>query len=165
MEYIKKESLALVRFLPMSNSFERRLILFRCFHWFPFLISSDFLDLDSAGRVSNFGPKKKHLWESIESYWIYLIFQWSQILLKMIWNASVWDEFASYNLATFPNCSPPTAPSTPQLPEPCHGTQEALLSLCQQQGFDAVSLVTCVGSLQKATTWEVKDIHGESWRC
>ncbi len=68
MECIKKESLALVRFLPMSNSFERRLMYtlakshpFSLLRLVPVLISSDFLDLDSAGRVSNFGPKKKHL--------------------------------------------------------------------------------------------------------
>lgn len=81
-------------------------------------------------------------WYIEPSYWIYWTFQWSQLLkwfeihqvernlLPIIWNL------------------PPTVPPTAPPHTPCR--QEALLALCQQQGFDAVSLVTCVGSLQKA---------------
>ena len=108
---------------------------------------------------------------------------------EMIWNSSVWEEFASYNLEPSRNNLPPTVPPTVPPQKTTPRRQEALLALCQQQGFDAVSLVTCVGSLQKATTTEGRDLemrhvwlqdleahiyiyiyihrhitHGESWR-
>ena len=84
-------------------------------------------------------------WYIQPSYWIYWIFQWSQLLK--------WFEIHQFERNLLPiiwNLRATT--STQLLPAqktaPCR--QEALLALCQQQGFDAVSLVTCVGSLQKA---------------
>lgn len=98
-------------------------------------------------------------WYRQTSYWIYWIFQGSQFLLKWSEIHQFERNLLPYNLEPSRNNLPPTVPPTapPQKTTPCR--QEALLALCQQQGFDAVSLVTCVGSLQKATTTEGRDLE------
>ena len=134
----------------------------------PFPITSDFpwFRLHVPGRVSKFGAKKKHPWESMESFWIYWIFQWPRLLLKIVWNSSVWEDVAFYNSEVSPttsNCSPKLPPKRLH----CWHTGSAVGSV------SATRLWCCIlGHLRgisaegdEGHVWLWSENHGESWRC